>query len=319
MDDGKLNINFAENDLDFGEPIERIHINGVTLKDIIRNETYKYMSSITPLALTNIVLGMTWNPLWGKKLVVIGDSLISSPTRETSYPSFIAQRNNMTLVHKGRSGERLCISMTNANGVVTNPSCISSYTNDIPKDADFILCQIGANDYVHWDQVDQSTIPDIDMTTNTFKGCWNLLLIGLKKNYPNAKIGMILANNWTENLGQKTEDVIANNSRRERTQWQKIQCQKLNIPVFDPVEDTRNIQYHYVTFPTNAAPTIDELPLSWYERTKREIGTDNSSIVLQNYTFQCPFMVDTQHTTVKGNLYLSFYYERWMKTILISQ
>jgi hypothetical protein len=33
-------------------------------------------------------------------------------------------------------------------------------------------------------------------------------------NYPNAKIGFIVANDWIDNLGQKTEDVIANNSRR---------------------------------------------------------------------------------------------------------
>ena len=225
----------------------------------------------------------------------------------------------MVLVHNGRSGERLCLDVTNSLGVVTNPACINSYTNDIPLDADYILCQIGANDYVHWDYVDQDTIPDTDMSTSTFKGCWNLLLIGLKKTYPKAKIGMILANNWDENLGYKTEDVWKNNSRRVRTQWQKIQCQKLNIPVFDPVEDTRNMQYHYVTFPVDAAPSIDDLNLSWYERTKREIGTDNSSIVVGNYTFQCPFIVDTQHTTSNGNMYLSFYYEKWMKTVLSCQ
>ncbi len=89
---------------------------------------------------------MVYNPLWGKKLAAIGDSLISSPTHSTSYPYYIAQRNNMTLVHNGRSGERLCLDNTNALGQITNMSCIKSYTNDIPADADFILCQIGAND-----------------------------------------------------------------------------------------------------------------------------------------------------------------------------
>jgi len=89
---------------------------------------------------------MVYNPLWGKKLAAIGDSLISSPSHNTSYPYYIAQRNNMTLVHNGRSGERLCLDNTNALGQITNMSCIKSYTNDIPVDADFILCQIGAND-----------------------------------------------------------------------------------------------------------------------------------------------------------------------------
>ena len=59
---------------------------------------------------------MVYNPLWGKKLAAIGDSLIASPTIETSYPYYIAQRNNMTLVHKGRSGKKLCHDRTNELG-----------------------------------------------------------------------------------------------------------------------------------------------------------------------------------------------------------
>ena len=138
---------------------------------------------------------MVYNPLWGKKLAVIGDSLTCSPANY-SYPDYIAQRNNMTLVHKGRNGERLCSDRTNELGQITNLACINSYSNDIPVDADFILCQIGANDYNFRDEDD-----DIDMTTNTFKGCWNLLIVGIKTRYPNAKVGFILSNNWTENLG----------------------------------------------------------------------------------------------------------------------
>ena len=114
---------------------------------------------------------------------------------------------------------------------------MNSYTNDIPADADFILCQIGANDELQWASDVANAVDDTDMSLTTFKGCWNNLLIGLKKNYPNAKIGMILANNWTENLGEKTEDVFGDTGttgRRSMVQWQKIQCQRLNIPVFDP-------------------------------------------------------------------------------------
>ena len=126
---------------------------------------------------------MVYNPLWGKKLAVIGDSLTCTPKVEQSYPYFIAQRNNMTLVHNGRSGERLCVNVTNSLGEITNPSTISSYTNDIPADADFILCQIGANDVTGWwrrDAAKATPVPDTDMSTDTFKGCWNNLLIGLK-------------------------------------------------------------------------------------------------------------------------------------------
>ena len=201
-----------------------------------------------------------------------------------------------------------------------NPACINSYTNDIPADANFILCQIGANDSNFVESDD-----DTDMTTNTFKGCWNNLLIGLKKNYPNAKIGMILANNWTNNIGFKSEDTTYTtaNYRRRMTQWQKSQCQRLNIPVFDPVEDTRKFTCNYVTYATNGttitSERIDESELSWFDRTKLEIGTAQSAYSENGYwIFQSQFIKDTQHTTKAGNLYLSYFYEVWMKTELSS-
>ena len=210
-----------------------------------------------------------YNPLWGKKLSVIGDSLTCYPEIETSYPYYIAQRNNMTLVHSGRKGERLCSDKSS-----TNLSTLNSYTNDIPSDADFILVQIGTNDQDEWwTNREGWTADDTDMTTNTFKGCWNLLLIGLKTHYPNAKLGIILANNWRENLGQKTEDVIPqedNGTKRQMTQWQKIQCQKLNIPVFDPVEDTRQFTSQYKIYEAaDSSVNVDTLNLDWYDRTKR--------------------------------------------------
>lgn len=263
-EDSTINFKFPDMVLgqDMGNPLERILVNGKPLSEslqelVVQNIQDQLSGVATTGAITKAIQSMVYNPLWGKKLAVIGDSLISTPTRNTSYPAYIAQRNNMTLVHNGRSGEMLCMDRTNELGVVNNPSCLNSYTNDIPQDADFILCQIGANDIAKWADNGWNA-DDTDMTTNTFKGCWNLLLIGLKQNYPNAKIGMILANNWSENLGKNSEEVLqpeTNGSKRQMTQWQKVQCQKLNIPVFDPVEDTRQFHYHYVLYPTNSTMT----------------------------------------------------------------
>ena len=212
-DDGTINF-IIDNDDIIGFPhaslLDRIIVNGITMKslmnDIVMDESKKH----SPSAITNTILDMAYNPLWGKKLAAIGDSFIAWPTHNTSYPAFIAQRNNMTLVHNGRGGEELVGDKTNELGQVTNPSCIHSYTNDIPSDADFILCQIGANDAGRTWKVDvQNNVADTNMEVTTCKGCWNNLLIGLKKNYPNAKIGMVLANNWpTDNMGKKTEDDV---------------------------------------------------------------------------------------------------------------
>ena len=272
LDDGTLNFNFDETDL-LDNPIDRVYVNGKRLTEIIREKVELSIGQLDP---TNQALSMLANPLWGKKLVAIGDSLTTAyPYSDLShsYPAYIAKRNNMTLVHKGVAGKMLCIDVA-----ASNPSLISCYTNDVPPDADFILCQIGANDTKSngwWtrDSTNEVPVADEDMTIDTFKGCWNNLLMGLKKNYPNAKIGMILAHNWVDNIGQRSEDVIPNTAKRQMTQWQKIQCQKLNIPVFDPQEDTRYFVFHRSIYSSPTQVDVSELNLDWYDRTKVEIGT----------------------------------------------
>ena len=216
-EDGEVNFFFNDMPVEMS-PLEKMMFNGSSLKSLIDGIVERKVMDVLALTVTNIARNVSsdvvaervYNPLWGKKLAVIGDSLISNPRTTESYAYYVSQRNNMTLVHNGRSGEMLCKDRPG------NDACINSYSNDIPKDADYILCQIGANDsnFVEADD-------DTDMTTNTFKGCWNNLLIGLKKNYPNAKIGMILANNWTNNVGFKSEDTTHTtaNYRRRMTQW----------------------------------------------------------------------------------------------------
>ena len=222
-EDGEVKFFFDTQD-DQRNPCDRIFVNGLTLNQI-------FQTNMVEAANVN-------NPLWRKKLAIVGDSLTMNPypSEGKRYVDYISERNNMVLVNKGMSGRQLC------NSTQTIPSLISTYSTDIPSDADFILCQIGANDVnKKWTTAQGN---DTDMTTNTFKGCWNLLLVGMKTQFPNAKVGIILAHNWRDNLGEKSEMAITNNARRALTQWQKIQCQKLNIPVFDPVEDTRFFTYN---------------------------------------------------------------------------
>ena len=169
----------------------------------------------------------------------------------------------------------MCSIKTNdTTGAFVADRLLVTYTNDIPADADFILVQIGTNDSGDWwkrDETADPPVPDTDMTTNTFKGCWNNLLYGLKKNYPNAKIGIILPNNWGVNVGSNSTEVIRNQRTMEMAKWQKLQCHRLNIPVFDPVEDTRGIVFNPQTY--DAAQSIDDVQLSWYDRMKLEMGT----------------------------------------------
>ena len=264
------------------------------------------------------VLLLNPNPLWGRKLVVIGDSLTTCPTVEKSYPSKIAARNNMVLVHNGRNGERLC------EDTVDVPSCLNSYTNDIPKDADFILCQIGSSDVNKWQEDVANSVSDTDMSTSTFKGCYNNLIVGLRTNYPNAKICMVLSNNWGSNLGEKSEDTWAQNATREMTQWQKVQCQRLNLFAFDPVEDTMGFTCHFKSYPTNGititSSQISDEELDWYDKTKRYIGTDHSWFdeSSNSWIFQTQYMMDNQRTSETGNEIIATFLEEWMKELLCS-
>ena len=268
-DEGELRFMF--NELPDGvDPMDKIFVNGRKMSDIMAEKAQSGIEQSQHEATSNIVRQMTYNPLWGKKLAVIGDSLTCTPSKDKSYGGFIAKRNNMVLVHNGRSGEKLCIDRTNELGKVTSPSTIKSYTNDIPSDADFILVQIGTNDAGDWWARDEGlNIPDTDMTTNTFKGCWNNLLIGLKTYYPNAKVGMILPHCWKNNVGTNSEDAISTGTTRRMSDWQKAQCHRLSIPVFDPVVDSRMVLWNSKSYPTNGtditSSAIQDTALDWFE------------------------------------------------------
>jgi len=137
-EDGEVRFFFDETD-DPRDPLDKILVNNKKMSQVIQEKIDAGDMDKAKLATSNTILEMTYNPLWGKKLAVIGDSLTCSPGVNQSYSFFIAQRNNMVLVNKGRGGEKLCVDRTNELGQVTNISTIKSYTNDIPSDADFIL------------------------------------------------------------------------------------------------------------------------------------------------------------------------------------
>ncbi len=94
-EDGELRFIFQSDVMGqpIGNPMNRITINGVSLLRIIDDriqEKIQQAGGISPSSITNQIRGMVYNPLWGKKLAVIGDSLTCTPKVEQSYPYFIA-------------------------------------------------------------------------------------------------------------------------------------------------------------------------------------------------------------------------------------
>lgn len=131
--------------------------------------------------------------LVGKKYVACGDSF-TAYTNETftdgkymgnskTYPFLIGERTGMEVVNMAVSG------MSMVKGSDDNYFS-GSYYKTIPADADYITIKLGINDVNY--NVPIGTMSD---TTNaTFCGAWNVVMDYLIKNYPYAKIGIIVTN-----------------------------------------------------------------------------------------------------------------------------
>lgn len=164
--------------------------------------------------INSLVKSSNGNVLFGKKLVACGDSFTegdftgyaddnglsgkNSPViydtnrgMYKTYPWWIAERNNMTLVNEAKCGTTLTYIPQ-----YTNAFSETRYKN-LPKYADYILIKIGINDETGHKNAPLGTIED---TTNaTFYGAWNVVLDYIITNHPWAKIGIIVTNGTSEN------------------------------------------------------------------------------------------------------------------------
>lgn len=189
--DGRLDL--FSSDTDAG--CEKVFINGKSLKTIIEEEVY--LSKYQKLNMD----AKQENPLWGKKLSVIGDS----EAQEGSYVFNISSRNNMIMNHHAIGGTSM-IGHT-----------VPNHMQNISTDADYIIVHTGYNDGP-WD----STVADDSMETNTFKGAWNYLLNSLKTNFPNAKKVIMIPYYWR-----------TDGTRPERSAWMKERCKFYLLECFD--------------------------------------------------------------------------------------
>ena len=113
-----------------------------------------------------------------------------------TYPWWIADRNNMTLVNEAKCGSIMAISNLHLNEPDTypitknNPFSYARYKN-LPDKIDYLTLMFGLNDMV---QTDLGTIDDT--TNETFYGAYNVVLRYLIEKYPYTKIGLIVSNSY---------------------------------------------------------------------------------------------------------------------------
>lgn len=135
--------------------------------------------------------------LFGKKYVSCGDSFTAYTNaqfeegpyqgKDKTYPYLIGLRTGMIVENMAVSG------MSLVKAEASDNYFSGDYYKKIPTDVDYITIKLGINDVNYGSPI--GTIADT--TTATFYGAWNVVLDYLIRNYPLAKIGIIVTNGAT--------------------------------------------------------------------------------------------------------------------------
>jgi lysophospholipase L1-like esterase len=158
-------------------------------------------------------------PLFGKKINVIGDSMVKGHTLSADkvWTTLLANRNQCTVRNYGANGSYL------SNHNYINPQEQTIYPvvvrySDMDDDADYVVVFAGTNDANH--NIDIGTEDSTD--TETIMGAMNILCVGLITKYPTSKIAFITPYLRSNNDAYKnTIDAI------------ETICRKYSIPVFN--------------------------------------------------------------------------------------
>lgn len=232
------------------------------------------------------------NPLWGKKWFATGDSFTEGDFSHSAkedyifedgkykgkkkvYPFFIGERNNMDVINDGLCGSIVPLDKDYVSGAVTDINTRRPFTYErykkIPADVDYITLWFGINDS------GRTILGGINDTENTtFYGGWNFILPYLIKNFPKAKIGVIITNSGK---------VEYRNATREC-------CKKWGIPFLDMMGD--------LMIPPSTGGREDGMGLCneakelWYERFKVKCveGESNGHPCPEWHEFQSYFIED---------------------------
>lgn len=128
--------------------------------------------------------------LYGKKLVVIGDSMVQglslSDSDNQTWVSKIASRNKMRHKNYGMNGTALSYNDVFDGQCRKEDSTIARYAA-LDEDADYILVYAGTNDIHNAIPLGEKDSRDI----TTFYGALHVLCHGLLAKYPDRKIGFI--------------------------------------------------------------------------------------------------------------------------------
>ena len=148
-----------------------------------------------------VVLGqIESNPLWGKKISLIGDSICAGADTPESYLGgygrIIAERNNMTYQNLGQGGATVTAE-TYSISTGTPKGWLCRKVADMDADADYAIIEGGVNDAWQWYDHGTITIGAITEGYNatlddtTYYGAFESMLKQLVTKFQGKKIGYI--------------------------------------------------------------------------------------------------------------------------------
>lgn len=222
----------------------------------------------------NQMISDNFNPLFGKSIYFTGDSICEGEEL-SGWAGRIGRRNKMLWINKGVGG-----------ATISTGTGVGKYIvdTDFEKGADYIILEGGTNDadrikdnlslFGSYTQNDYNS--EFDKTT--FCGAVESLFKRVISDYPNAKVGFIIAHK----MGSSEHYDKDNNNRRKFFETIMILCKKWGIPYIN-LWDT--------------CPLNPKIP-SMYTK-----GNPNS------------LYLDGQHLTAKGYDRITPMIESWIKTL----
>ena len=174
---------------------------------------------------------LSTSPLWGKKMVVIGDSLVAG-SKLGDYPTWctwLAGKYRMTVVNEGINGSAIAEIPEGADGDDLHDPIVDRYQDILRanSDADIIVYEGGAND-----RTQGVPLGDVTSTSKTeFSGAINRIINGTRILCPKSKIFFIsIPWRWT------TASTL-NLTEADYADAMTAVCKAKSIPVRNPCYD----------------------------------------------------------------------------------
>jgi lysophospholipase L1-like esterase len=144
--------------------------------------------------------GIEFNPLYGKKISLIGDSICAGSSESTShlggYGKIIADRNNMVYQNVARAGSTITAE-TYSSSTGNAKGWICRMVAQMDADADYAIVEGGINDAWQWHDHKNIEIGEIsngynaELDDTTYYGAFESMLKQLVTKFQGKKVGYI--------------------------------------------------------------------------------------------------------------------------------